>query len=101
MMILCSPHNPTGNIWDRETLERIGELCGKYGVVVVSDEAHCDLTDPGYEYIPYASVSESCRQNSVTCISPSKTFNLAGLQSAAVVVPNEILRHRIWRGLNK
>lgn len=100
MMILCSPHNPTGNIWDRETLERIGELCGKYGVVVVSDEAHCDLTDPGYEYIPYASVSESCRQNSVTCISPSKTFNLAGLQSAAVVVPNEILRHRIWRGLN-
>lgn len=100
MMILCNPHNPVGKIWDKETLERIGELCNRYHVVVVSDEIHCDLTDPGCEYIPFASVSEVCRQNSITCIAPTKTFNMAGLQSAAVVVPDENLRYKVWRGLN-
>lgn len=100
MMILCNPHNPTGNIWSREDLMKIGELCVKHHVVVVSDEIHCDLTDPGYEYIPFASVSESCAGNSVTCISASKAFNLAGLQSAAVIIPEEALRQKMERGLN-
>ena len=100
MMILCNPHNPIGKIWDRETLERVGELAYKHHVLVLSDEIHCDLTDPGHEYIPFASVSEMCRKNSITCIAPTKTFNLAGLQTAAVVVPDENLRHKVNRGLN-
>lgn len=100
MMILCNPHNPIGKIWDRDTLARIGELCAKYHVLVLSDEIHCDLTDPGCEYIPFASVSEACAQNSITAIAPTKAFNIAGLQTAAVMVPNPLLRHRMWRGLN-
>lgn len=100
MMVLCNPHNPIGKIWDKETLERIGELCWKYHVVAVSDEIHCDLTSPGCAYIPFASVSEHCRENSITCLAPTKAFNLAGLQTAAVAVPNTNLRHKVWRGLN-
>ena len=100
MMILCNPHNPVGKIWDRETLARIGELCAEHHVLVVSDEIHCDITDPGKEYVPFASVSEICRNNSITCIAPTKAFNLAGMQTAAVVVPNPVLRHKVNRGLN-
>lgn len=100
MMILCNPHNPIGKIWNRETLAKIGELCRQYHVVVVSDEIHCDLTDPGHDYIPFASVSEDCRMNSISCFAPTKTFNLAGIQTAGVSVPNPFLRHRVWRGLN-
>ena len=100
LMILCNPQNPVGKIWDRETLERIGELCGKYHVTVISDEIHCDLTNPGAEYVPFASVSETCRSISVTCIAPTKIFNIAGIQSAAVVVPDGVLRHKMWRALN-
>ncbi len=100
MMILCNPHNPVGKIWDRDTLGRIGTLCRENHVVVLSDEIHCDLIDPGKEYVPFASVSEDCRMNSVTCISPTKAFNLAGLQTAAVVVPHEGLRNRMNRSLN-
>jgi cystathionine beta-lyase len=69
-------------------------------VIVVSDEIHCDLTEPECEYVPFASVSEACRDNSVTCIAPTKAFNIAGLQTAAVSVPNPVIRHKVWRGLN-
>ncbi len=100
LMLLCNPHNPIGKIWERETLIRIGELCAAYHVIVLSDEIHCDLTEPGRDYIPFASLSETCRMNSITCISPTKAFNLAGVQSAAVIVPDPFLRHRIWRALN-
>ena len=100
LMILCNPHNPVGRIWSREELGQVGELCRKYHVTVISDEIHCDLTAPGQEYVPFASVSESCRNNSITCIAPTKTFNLAGLQTAAVAVPDSNLRHKVWRGLN-
>ncbi|SFM10525.1 MalY/PatB family protein [Halanaerobium salsuginis] len=100
MMILCNPHNPIGKIWDRETLAKIGELCYKNNVIVLSDEIHCDLTDPEYQYIPFASVSEHCRINSVSCLAPSKAFNMAGIHTAAVVVPNQALRNRVEWGLN-
>lgn len=100
MMILCNPHNPVGKIWEKETLAKIGELCAKHHVIVFSDEIHCDLTAPGLEYTPFASVSETCGKISVTAIAPTKTFNLAGLQTAAVVVPDEVLRHKMWRALN-
>lgn len=100
LMILCNPHNPAGNIWSRDELEKIGELCFKHHVVVVSDEIHCDITRPGTSYIPFASVSDKCKYNSVTCIAPTKTFNIAGLQTAAISVPDEVLRHKVWRGIN-
>ena len=82
MMILCNPHNPTGNIWDRDILDKIGKLCKKYHVLVVSDEIHCDITKPGISYIPFASVSDVCRDNCITCVAPTKTFNIAGIQTA-------------------
>jgi len=100
LMLLCNPHNPIGRIWDRETLAKIGELAFDSGVTVISDEIHCDITDPGCEYVPFASVSEKCRDNCVVCISPTKAFNLAGLQTAAAAVPNARLRHKVWRALN-
>lgn len=100
MMILCNPHNPIGKVWDKDTLKKIGELCFKYHVLVLSDEIHCDLTDTKHEYIPFASVSETCAKNSITCIAPTKAFNIAGLQTAAVVVTDEVLRHKMNRALN-
>lgn len=100
LMILCNPHNPVGKIWDKETLAKVGELCDKYHVTVISDEIHCDLTDPGLSYVPFASVSETCKKISVTCIAPTKTFNLAGLQTAAAMVADPFLRHKIYRALN-
>lgn len=100
MMVLCNPHNPVGKIWDRDTLLQITALCRKHSVLVLSDEIHCDLTDPGKEYIPFASISPEAAQISITCVAPTKAFNLAGIQSSAVIVPNPALRHRVWRGLN-
>ncbi|MDD3797426.1 MAG: pyridoxal phosphate-dependent aminotransferase [Lachnospiraceae bacterium] len=100
LMILCNPHNPIGKIWEKDTLEKIGFLCEKYQVTVIADEIHCDLTAPGKEYTPFASVSEICKNISITCVAPTKTFNLAGLQTAAVFIPNEHLRHKVWRALN-
>lgn len=100
LLIFCNPHNPSGNLWDKETLKCIGDLCVKHHVLVVSDEIHCDLTRPGTEYVPFASVSQNCRENCITCIAPTKAFNLAGLQTAAVMVPNPVIRHKVNRGLN-
>lgn len=100
LFILCNPHNPTGNIWNKDVLTRIGDLCAEHGVTVISDEIHCDLTMPGKDYIPFASVSDACRDNSITCLAPTKAFNLAGLQTAAVCIPNPRLRHKVWRALN-
>ena len=100
LLIFCNPHNPVGRIWTKEELARVGELCKKHGVLVVSDEIHCDLTDPGKEYIPFASVSDACRVNSITCIAPTKAFNLAGMQTAAVFAADPAIRHKVWRGLN-
>lgn len=100
LMLLCNPHNPVGKIWDRETLAEIGRLAAMYGVTVISDEIHCDLTAPGRNYVPFASVSEECARISVNCIAPTKAFNIAGLQTAAVFVPDTRLRHKIWRALN-
>lgn len=100
LLILCNPHNPTGLIWTEAELARIGEICARNNVTVLSDEIHCDITLPGKEYTPFAKVSDICAQNSVTCIAPTKTFNIAGLQTAAVCVPNKDLRHKVWRALN-
>lgn len=95
MLLLDNPHSPTGTVWEHNTLVQIGALCKKYDVAVLSDETSCDLTDPGCTYIPFASVSAACRDNSVTCISPEKPFCLHGLQTAAAVIPNERLRRKV------
>ncbi|MBO4767238.1 MAG: pyridoxal phosphate-dependent aminotransferase [Lachnospiraceae bacterium] len=100
LMILCNPHNPVGKIWDRGTLARIGELAKQYHVTVISDEIHCDITKPGREYVPFAAVSDTCEEVSITCIAPTKAFNIAGLQTAAVYVPDPVLRHKVWRAIN-
>ncbi len=100
LMILCNPQNPTGNIWKKEELAKIGELCKKYGVTVISDEIHCDIVRPGKEYVPFASASEICAEISVSCVAPTKCFNIAGINSAAVIVKNQFLRHKVWRALN-
>ncbi len=78
MLIFCNPHNPVGKIWDRDTLARVGEMCRRNHVTVISDEIHCDVTDPGRGYVPFASASETCRSISVTCVAPTKCFNMAG-----------------------
>ncbi len=97
LMILCSPHNPIGKIWDKNTLKKIGELCQKHGTLIISDEIHCDLTDPGRDYIPFASVCKDCK--SITCIAPTKTFNLAGMKTAALVIPDEALRQKVKKAI--
>ena len=100
LLIFCNPHNPVGRIWSREELASVGRLCKEYGVTVISDEIHCDLTRPGTEYIPFTSASEECADICIQCIAPTKTFNIAGLQTAAVCVNNKFLRHKVWRALN-
>ena len=99
VLLLSNPQNPTGTIWDRETLAWIGQICKENQVLVIADEIHCDLCDPGYEYVPFASVSEVCADNSITCIAPTKTFNLAGIQTAAVVISNRDLRRKMRKGI--
>ncbi|MCR5487253.1 MAG: pyridoxal phosphate-dependent aminotransferase [Lachnospiraceae bacterium] len=95
LMILCNPHNPTGNIWSREDLKTVGELAKKLGVTVISDEIHCDLTEPGRGYIPFASASDVCADVGISCIAPTKAFNLAGLKTSAVYVSNPELREAV------
>jgi len=89
MLILCSPHNPIGRVWTKEELVRLGEICIAHGVRVIADEIHSDLVFGSNRHIPFASISESFRQNSITCIAPSKTFNLAGLQASLIIFPTE------------
>lgn len=96
LLILCNPHNPTGNVWTASELKKVGALCDKYGVTVISDEIHCDIVQ-GKKYTPFALATGG---NGITCISASKVFNIAGLQAAAVVVPDPVLRNKVVRGLN-
>lgn len=100
LLVLCNPHNPTGNVWTKEELARIGEMCFERGVTVISDEVHCDLTDPGAVYVPFVSAGEACGKAGVSVLSAGKAFNIAGLQSAAVYAPDERLRNIAVRGLN-
>jgi cystathionine beta-lyase len=94
LFILCSPHNPVGRVWRPEELERVGELCARGDVVVFADELHGDLVMPGHRHTPFASLNENCRENSITVIAPSKTFNLAGLQATVLIIPNKKIRQR-------
>ncbi len=100
LMLLCNPHNPAGRVWRSEELKRIGEICLRHNVMVVSDEIHCELVYPGHVYTPFVSVSPDFQAYSVTCISPSKSFNMAGLQIANIVCADEATRRKIDKAIN-
>ncbi|MDR0572975.1 MAG: pyridoxal phosphate-dependent aminotransferase [Tannerella sp.] len=100
VLLLCSPHNPVGRVWTKEELSRIGEICLRNHVIVVSDEIHCDLVYAGHKHIPFASISEEFLRNSVACTSPGKTFNLAGIQVANIIAADEEIRRKIDKELN-
>lgn len=100
ILLLCNPHNPGGRVWTRDELQRIGDICLRHGVFIISDEIHCELTYEGHDYTPFASLSEDFRHHSVTCVSPSKAFNIAGLQIATIVSDSEDIRRRIDKAIN-
>lgn len=99
-MLLCNPHNPTGRVWSKNELSRIGEICIRNGVTVISDEIHGELVFSGHTYTPFASLSEEFLCHSVTCTSPSKAFNIAGLQIANIVCAYAEMRAKIDRAIN-
>lgn len=88
VFILCNPHNPVGRVWTREELTRLGEICLKHNVLVISDEIHSDIILKNHKHTPFASISKEFRENTITCMAPTKTFNLAGLQSSFLVISN-------------
>jgi cystathionine beta-lyase len=94
MMVLCSPHNPVGRVWNKQELTRAGEVVLKHSAVMVSDEIHCELLFQGSVHIPFASISPEFEQSSITCMAPSKTFNLAGLNASSIIIPNRQLREK-------
>ena len=96
-LIFCNPHNPLGKVWTYDELKTIGDLCIKYGVTVISDEIHSDLTLWDNKHIPMASVSEEIRQNTITCTSTGKAFNVAGLQCATIVFNNLETKEKFYR----
>lgn len=100
LFLLCNPHNPAGRVWTRRELTRIGEICLRHGVLVIADEIHCELVYQGHTYTPFASISEEFLMHSVTCISPSKAFNLAGLQIANIICADEGMRIKIDKAIN-
>lgn len=100
LMLICNPHNPGGRVWTRDELTRMAELCRKYGVRVVSDEIHCELTLYDNEYVPFGSLPDELSRGSITCCSPSKAFNTAGLQIANIVCRDAEVRNRIDRAIN-
>lgn len=99
LMLLCNPHNPAGRVWSPEELRRIGEICLRHDIWVVADEIHCELVMPGHRYTPFASLSDTFRLRSVTCTSPSKAFNLAGLQVANIFAADAHVRAKVAQAL--
>lgn len=95
LFILCSPHNPVGRVWTREELTRMGDICLKHGVIVVSDEIHADFIYPGYTHTLFPSIKPEFLDNTVLCTAPSKTFNLAGLQVSNIFIANKELKRKV------
>ena len=100
VFVLCNPHNPAGRVWTREELTRMNDICMRHGVRVISDEIHCELVMPGHTFLPFASLSDDCQNNSITLNSPSKAFNIAGLQIANIICKDPETRQRINRAIN-
>lgn len=100
LFILCNPHNPSGKVWSHEELKKLGEICLKHNVIIISDEIHRDLIFKNYKYTPMVSINDELLANTVTCTAPSKTFNIAALKIANIICSNEGLRKKIDRALN-
>lgn len=100
VFVLCNPHNPSGRVWTPEELRRMNDICLRHHVIVVSDEIHCELVMPGHTFTPFAAVGRDCLDNCVTLNSPSKSFNIAGLQIANIITANAEWRRRIDRAIN-
>lgn len=94
LMILCNPHNPVGRVWTKKELKKAGEIALKHDAVVISDEIHCELLFANSTHTPFATISREFEQHSITCMAPSKTFNLAGLAASSIIIPNENLRNK-------
>lgn len=101
LFILCSPHNPVGRVWTKTELQKMGEICFQYRVKVVSDEIHSDFTYPGHPHTVFASLGEEFKRNTITCTSPSKTFNLAGLQVSNIFIAEEEIRKKIEKAIEQ
>lgn len=94
MFFLSNPHNPVGRLWTKDELQKMGEICVKNNVIIIADEIHCDLTLPGFRYVPMASLSEEISGKTITCIAPSKTFNMAGMSTSSLVIEDKTLRNQ-------
>jgi cystathionine beta-lyase len=92
MIIISNPHNPVGRVWTSEELKELGDICIKKNILILSDEIHCDLILPGFTHTPFATLSDEISESTITCIAPSKTFNLAGLSTSNVIISNPSLR---------
>lgn len=101
VFLFCSPHNPGGRVWTKEELEKISEICLKHNVIVISDEIHSDITFENHKHTVFASISDETRKNSIICTAPSKTFNLAGLQFSNIIIPNEKLRSKFTKEMER
>ena len=92
MIIISNPHNPVGRVWSESELKELAGICLENNIIILSDEIHCDLIMPGFTHRPVANISKEIADITVTCIAPSKTFNLAGLSTSSVIIPNPVLR---------
>lgn len=101
LFILCSPHNPVGRVWTREELQKIGEICGKYGVTVISDEIHCDFASDEHPHTVFLKACPQLEHQAVICTAPSKTFNLAGLQVSNIWIPSKEIRQKIVKEIDR
>lgn len=101
LLLLCSPHNPGGRVWTKEELIQLGDICLSHHVLIVADEIHEDFVWPGYVHTVFASLGEKYEQNSIICTSPSKTFNIAGLQLSNIFIPNKNLRRKFKKEIAK
>lgn len=100
ILLFCNPHNPAGRVWTAEELTKVNDICLKHGVTIISDEIHCEMVMPGVNYTPFASISPKTRANCITCGSPSKSFNIAGLQAAFIVCNNAENKAKVNRAIN-
>jgi hypothetical protein len=100
VFLLCNPHNPAGRVWTQEELSRMNDICLRHNVKVIADEIHCELVMPGHEFTPFAAVSKACQDNCITTNSPTKSFNIAGLQIANIITNNAEDRQKIDRAIN-
>lgn len=100
IFILCNPHNPGGICWSKETLQKLADFCYDHHLLVISDEIHCDMAIFGHKHIPFATVSDKARENSITFQAPTKTFNIAGIISSYAIIPNADIRKKFYGWIN-